>query len=558
LSIDIIERYREKADLVPSAIRHSDDDKWKSTESLPIVKTFRLSVNPSDDDDLSASHPNVCLAVTRRNTTKSPPTLGHQSAESSVFEEPDRRSMNIVVRIDDTVGEGIRQALADEHSAMTLPKRAMSSDRGHALLERSPVLGRDRRCSSSSSSSERRSLSDSADDFPVARERNSWMSNTNKLFDVGRSLEHQEVFISETTDRDDEFKTAEDLALDIDSALAEVMSGIESLGLGHVLSRDQDVVKVVVPEIKKCSLSPQRAKSSGTPDLVIGLPVVASAQQHSPKGPTTAEQTESSSTTSSVPLTNAEVFANVNQSTIKKGTCSSVSSTGSSSDRYAETGSMQTFSRKTVAKVLSTKDTQDTVDGNNRSAEDVGPKSPIIVGETAPSVFEPMTSSPVSGGVPPGKSKPSARRPEPAPRKDLPKSSEIEFVRSIVLPFDDSGTCVRSLSLARDGSLDVSSSKADAIAVLRPLSAAVGGSATLPRSLSTPASSVEVRIAPRLGTSPADTPVTSTAVKPPVKVKPPVMKKPARTGDMIKRLQDSLNQQGSGQPLGISVTTSQQ
>ena len=86
-------------------------------------------------------------------------------------------------------------------------------------------------------------------------------------------------------------KTSEDLSCDIDFALAEVMSGIHSLGLRHGFEVLDDF--------------------NHTPDLVIGLPQASStAQQSSPKKSLIDE--------SSI-LTTAEVFANADQCTIKKG-----------------------------------------------------------------------------------------------------------------------------------------------------------------------------------------------------------------------------------------------
>jgi len=42
----------------------SDDKLFKSTESLPVVKSSRLSVQPpTSEEELSTSQPNVCLGA---------------------------------------------------------------------------------------------------------------------------------------------------------------------------------------------------------------------------------------------------------------------------------------------------------------------------------------------------------------------------------------------------------------------------------------------------------------------------------------------------------------
>ncbi|ELU00651.1 hypothetical protein CAPTEDRAFT_225880 [Capitella teleta] len=98
-------------------------------------------------------------------------------------------------------------------------------------------------------------------------------------------------------------KTTEDLAHDIDSALAEVMSGLELLELQHTDERQPPPIHTkTLPTPKVKSHDPKH-----TPDLVLDLPITASPE---------------SGDESSPPLSTAEVFAS-NQSTIKKGAASS-------------------------------------------------------------------------------------------------------------------------------------------------------------------------------------------------------------------------------------------
>ncbi|XP_064633392.1 SLIT-ROBO Rho GTPase-activating protein 1-like isoform X4 [Lineus longissimus] len=95
-------------------------------------------------------------------------------------------------------------------------------------------------------------------------------------------------------------KTTEDLSLDIDNALAEVMSGLESLEM----QQRQDLES---SEKKIASTLPKH-----TPDLVLGLPTSTSSGSSSP-----SEQ-RSDPDSPGLSLSAAETFAKSNQSTIKK------------------------------------------------------------------------------------------------------------------------------------------------------------------------------------------------------------------------------------------------
>ena len=63
----------------------SSDDKFKSTESLPVVKSSRLSVQPSSDDELSSSHPNVCLSGGPSAADVEPTSSRVQTPSSGTF-----------------------------------------------------------------------------------------------------------------------------------------------------------------------------------------------------------------------------------------------------------------------------------------------------------------------------------------------------------------------------------------------------------------------------------------------------------------------------------------
>ena len=95
-----------------------------------------------------------------------------------------------------------------------------------------------------------------------------------------------------------------DFSSEIDSALAEVMSNIHYLGVKHGVTSLEDIKK-------------------HTPDLVIDLPLSSSSSlapiQHLKSSIASSLSSSSSESPNSSHLTNAEVFANVDQSTIKKG-----------------------------------------------------------------------------------------------------------------------------------------------------------------------------------------------------------------------------------------------
>lgn len=118
-------------------------------------------------------------------------------------------------------------------------------------------------------------------------------------------------------------KSPEDLGLgdlehDINSALEEIMSGVKSLELQQKDDKDTGSTSGMPPKFPVGNLKE-------TPDLVLDLPVGDEAREHpSPKSTHSGSSGKSSSGTSSTDsdsptLSTAELFANNNQCTMKKG-----------------------------------------------------------------------------------------------------------------------------------------------------------------------------------------------------------------------------------------------
>ena len=539
----------------------ASDDKFKSTESLPVVKMSRLSVQPASEDELSTSQPNVCLGGSSA-TEVEPKSSRVQTPSSGTFTADEEELKGLVQGLveerqadsadDDSGSAGSfdelgprgRQRPAD-HRWRSLDRRATTGDwdtrrRSADRVLDSPELSRRvaarvRSADSRASPPDSRISTGSPATQPPVSDPFPPPSGT----DVSRQADD---------DDSDERKTTEDLTLDIDSALAEVMSEIESLGLSHVMFSGDTAVKSeeFTPSSPSTYCKPQtsligvsRQDFEDAPDLVIGLPTGSAGLQSSPKNLSTnqeeiASQSDrhlSSDSTSSLDsvssgsvgqvtsptrsLTAAEVFANANQCTIKKAALGP----GQSTDR------------------TSTQPTTTSVDVDPRSSR----PTPACRARS----LDATTVLTSDGGQ--RSSSPPARKPYPVPKakpvrrsdigsKPFPTPADIrpdvEFVRAIVPPFGDSHVVTRTFTLPRDpdasrGRPDVGSSRSE---VSRSMSV---GDAT--------AAVDSAALRPQPGTARDPSP----AAKPPVKVKPPVMKKPARAGEVIKRLQESLAQQSS-------------
>jgi len=356
----------------------------------------------------------------------------------------------------------------------------------------------------------------------------------------------------------DESKTTEDLTLDIDSALAEVMSEIESLGLSHVMfSGGGETAKTeettpsspsTCHKTHTSSVKVARQDLEDAPDLVIGLPTGSTGPQSSPKYLSTEQKQISSESTSSLEtvsssstspsqitspsrlLTAAEVFANADQCTIKKASAipgpgppteqTSVQPSSSSDDAVP---AVPSYNRPTPA-------------SRARSVD----ASTLLTSDGAQQSSSPLARRP----YPVPKAKPMKRsevgsKPFPTPADIRP---DVEFVRAIVPPFGDSEVvATRTFTLPRDP-----------VTVRgRPADPSGGSRSEVSRSMSVGDATATVDLS-GLRPQPPNTRDPSPSARPPVKVKPPVMKKPARAGEVIKRLQESLAQQG-----GVSVSAPQ-
>ena len=242
---------REK-DKHGGSLKYKEEDKRKSTESLP-VKSRSLAVRQCGADepiDLSASHPNVSLAA-----TATPTQLQHHSSRPS----SSASSASSYHCDDDDVTESAMSISDKDQPETATTKEELSSSFSLREPSTSPV-----------------------------------------------------VELSSSSIDPDAHKTPEDLAADIDNALAEVMSNIQSLGMRH----NVDTGVVVAPSASKPSLS-VGGDFKRTPDLVIDLPIGVAQQPTSPKAKTPVPAVIEKD---SPVLTTAEVFANMNQCTIKKGT----------------------------------------------------------------------------------------------------------------------------------------------------------------------------------------------------------------------------------------------
>ena len=233
---------REKA-VDEEASSTTEEDKRRSTESLP-AKAFGISKSSEDCIDKSASHPNI---------TNLPPSsqthLGLSQAHQSLT-----TSDSAVSEYDSLGGsyQSLTSQQTDADSAST------GGDNNQAKHQDSPPY---------------------------------------HTHDKGGGPG------GEPKDGMPKHSTTEDIEQDIDSALAEVMSGLQSLEM-----QQRDTITLDKPPI---------AHPKHTPDLVLDLPVgmdAGSPRQHSnSRGSSRGGSREES------PTSTAEMFAKSDQCTIKKG-----------------------------------------------------------------------------------------------------------------------------------------------------------------------------------------------------------------------------------------------
>jgi len=321
--------------------RSDVDGKRKSVESLPLQRNVRLSVRPFDDsDDMTVSHLDE---DTETPFYSSGSVIWKSSSEAilDVVEPPSRQQRGSATDScssehgPDSNGRrnSERDLVSSESSDVVLssdcslsseqsPVHQTESDRPHlstavsAHVDPTPVRPDDVDSGDVNINVgvASRNVTETALDGPdgshsLLDEINHHLKQTH-----GRELlpgSYPEM--SGTAKR-----SPDDMSLlDIDTALAEVMSGLELLGRSRGLSLDHSSVDATVHSAVPSSSPPPsgRVASPRTPDLVVGLPQFAVLSATSPQ-PLEVARSPPSTTTGQ--LTSAEMFANVDRCTIKK------------------------------------------------------------------------------------------------------------------------------------------------------------------------------------------------------------------------------------------------
>ena len=270
----------------------SEDDKRRSTESLP-AKPFALA--PLTDEEKSASQPNIA-ALPSSQVPQRPPRLSTTSTDSGKSNATGSTSSS---------GGSSDSPTGSLHSLT-------SKDSAYSMSSKETLDDLDE---------------EDEEDECIAQESES--SCQLKVIDTAKITPAPTTTIV--------MKTTEDLANDIDTALAEVMSGLQSLEMQQNMDKPT-----------KTTTATMNVAAKHTPDLVLDLPVsdeppspkervspVSSSGEKSSGGATSS----SGSDTESPTLSTAEVFAKSNQSTIKKGQTITMLR-GSGATRVAELSQM--------------------------------------------------------------------------------------------------------------------------------------------------------------------------------------------------------------------------
>lgn len=543
--------------------RSDEDGKRKSIESLPSHRNVRLSIRPFDDsDDMTASHHGEASLDTETPMYSSGSVVWKSSSEAVLDEEMRLQKQR------GSATDSCSSEQAPDTDGRRLSERDMaSSESSDAILssdcslssEQSPVHQTERDHQQLAS---RSTAADSADVDPPGRHSevisltglNDANVNVNGTIHVceseaapdgtdcsqgtGSLLDEINDHLRQTHGREllpgsvpgmsgsAAKRSPDDMSLvDIDTALAEVMSGLELLGRSRGLSLDHGSMGMSrhpTATVSSSSSSPSgRVTSPHTPDLVVGLPQCAVGAQ-SATSPRPLEVPRSPPPATGQ-LTTAEMFANVDRCTIKK------SGPSMSAPSSAEIWTSSVHPLRVV---------------------DSPPQSAAFVGGGRMSDVEVPSWSPVrsfgdyggggGGGI---RTRASPARSQSCRTADRQSdqtwstlwmtSTEIqrdrEFTRSVVpqgarqLPplspsstGYDHGVCFDRTDLPRF-----------------PTSAYVG---TAPRK--DPVTATHSFIA----TLPRDRDAAG-GPKTPIKVKPPVMKKPVRSAEMMRRLSEYQNTQ---------------
>jgi len=543
----------------PSDSRSDDDGKRKSVESLPSHRNVRLSVQPFDDsDDVTTWHHGEASVDAETPLYSSSSVVWKSSSEAvlDVDTHPDRHQQR------GSATDSCSSEQTPDTDGRRLSERDMASSQSSDVVlssdcslssEQSPVHPTEHDQPQSTSCSavavsahvdravrhdevvSGSSPSDVSVNANIAAKRcvsesetvpdgNGCSEGSGSLLDEidshlkqthGRQLlPASDSDVSGTAAK----RSPDDMSLlDIDTALAEVMSGLELLGRSRGLSLDHGSTgesRHPAATVSSTSSSPLgRIASPHTPDLVMGLPQFAAGAQPA-TSPRLLEVAGSPPQTTRQ-LTTAEMFANVDRCTIKK------SAPTTSAPSSAE---IWTSSVHPLRVVDSPPQSAATVVGGMVSAAEMPNWSPVRS-------FGDSGSGIKTRGLPArSQSCRAAERQSDQTWSTLwMTSTEIqrdrEFVRTVVPQF----TAARQPSPlsppapGRDRGVSFDGTELPRF----PSSAsAVTGSRKDPSTLTHSFIATLPRDGPHGGP------------KTPVKVKPPVMKKPVRSAEMMRRLSE--------------------
>ena len=510
----------------------SDDEKRKSTESLP-ARPFGPSSSSSSSSsedllDKSASQPNIAIPPAPMSQSmvgniSAGPTLSNLSVTSSHTSSLSGTTVTSDNASTDGGETGDRGELKDDVGRGG-QRGGGAGQKGGGAGQKGGGAGQKGGGEGRKASLQLESPSESRSTLPGHSRMHSDPNLEIKEMKPARKGEGHSGRGQGGMDR-----STDDLNLDIDSALAEIMSGVQSL--------EMQTLDMPLDKLPKPSVTHPRH----TPDLVLDLPVSTergSRERNDPDSPT---------------MSTAEVFAKSNQSTIKKGQSLSTGKHGGgfsrsdpimphrmgrSADQDVMTmsvgpmsvGSMSSFGSPSVQRSPS-----------HRSATSVQVKSRMVA--TAPSRTVPERYS------------------DPSSETTLPTVSSM-MVKSTTLPAQP--TIPHVMMKSTTGS--ASSAPPPDTAKSRTLPANTRTtpdrsltpelfSTAAPDRPTTPDRPVlnavpkpfvaELENVVGSSSSRGPTPERGEKPKPPIKVKPPLLRKPGKSPEVLRRLRE--HQEALGQ-----------
>ena len=339
--------------------RSDDDGKRKSVESLPSQRHMRLSVQPFDDsDDMTASQHGEAFFDTEAPMYSSGSVIWKSSSEAildadthphqqqqqrgsatdscSSEQAPDSNGRRISER-DMASSESSDVVLSSDCSLSSEQSPVHQTEQGHQRSTSSsavavpahvdlPVRYSDVVSGSTLDNADNVDISDTAGSCvcgleAVADEADCSQEGASLLDEINDHLKltHGQHLLPESVPGMSAKRNSEDMSLlAIDTALAEVMSGLELLGRSRGLSLDHGSTgsssRHPAATVSSSSSPSGQVASPHTPDLVVGLPQFAVQSATSPRPLEVAR----SPPPATAQLTTAEMFANVDRCTIKK------------------------------------------------------------------------------------------------------------------------------------------------------------------------------------------------------------------------------------------------